>query len=190
MSGPTFEGLVLAGGNSLRMGRDKAQLRTGAESWLEHQVRVLREAGCQRVRVAVGVGGGEDMAGYDLFYDRSPNLGPLEPIAQGLEALQESHLVVLAVDLPNMSAGFVRELLKRCEAGSGCVPRTAKGWEPLAAVYVSSLRTRASEHLTKEIFAIRELVDFGVGAGLLLPWDVDRELEAILRNVNCPQDLP
>ncbi len=186
---PTFEGLVIAGGRSSRMGRDKAQLRVGNQTWLDHQVQVMRDAGCRKVRVATRRGASV-MRGYDMLYDRSPDQGPLEPIAHGLGTLQESHLVVLAVDLPKMTPGFIRDLMSRCEPGRGCVPRAPKGWEPLAAIYGHSLSSRANDHLSRKILSIRALVDFGIGANLLLPWELDAAGQAILLNANHPHDIP
>jgi len=181
---------VLAGGKSCRMGRDKAMLKTGDQTWLDHQVQVLREAGCRRVRVATRQGVAPAMPGYDLLYDRSPDQGPLEPIAHGLCTLRESHLVVLAVDLPMMIPDFIRELMGRCDFVRGCVPKTAKGWEPLAGVYGHTLSSMASNHLARKILSIRDLVDSGIGANLLLPWELDDAAQSIVLNVNHPSDLP
>ncbi len=190
MGDPTFEGLVLAGGKSTRMGIDKAMLMTGDQTFLEHQIFILREAGCRRVRVAARPDTDSAGSGYDWLYDRCPDLGPLEPIAHGLGTMMESHLVVLAVDLPMMTPRFVRELMRRCDASRGCVPLTAKGWEPLAAIYEKSLAERASEQISRGVLSIRELVDFGIGTNLLSSWEVEATDRELFLNVNHPGDVP
>lgn len=172
------------------MGRDKALLMRGDETWMVRQARVLREAGCRKVRVAIGQGAAHELPGCDILVDRTSDVGPLEPMAHGLLLLQESHLVVLAVDLPDITTEFVQTLMARCDEERGCVPRTASGWEPLAAVYPRSLETQARDHLVRNILSLRKLVDFGIGANLLLPWDLDAGEQQILLNANHPHEIP
>jgi len=83
-----YGGIVLCGGRSRRMGRDKTWLRFGAETMLQRVVRLLGEA-VDRLVVVGGIG--QQLPPLDgsirLLRDRQADRGPLEGIAVGLAAL-------------------------------------------------------------------------------------------------------
>ena len=77
--------------------------------------------------------------GVPLLADETPGLGPLSGIAAALGTMRSPLLAVLAVDLPRMTADYLRGLLAASVAVSppqGMIPQTNNGYfEPLAAVY-------------------------------------------------------
>ena len=83
-----YGGIVLCGGRSRRMGRDKTWLRFGSETMLQRVVRLLGEA-VDRLVVVAGVD--QQLPPLDglirVLRDRQPDRGPLEGIAVGLAAL-------------------------------------------------------------------------------------------------------
>jgi molybdopterin-guanine dinucleotide biosynthesis protein A len=65
-------------------------------------------------------------------------LGPLGGLVASATAARQAgatHLLVLAVDLPEMDADTLQQLLAACGPGRGAVAQTEAGWEPLVAVY-------------------------------------------------------
>lgn len=97
-----FVGLVLAGGRSSRMGRDKASLVYGGRSLLEHAIATLREAGAGQVLVSGDRPGG--------IADRMPGLGPVGGIDAALEVLADGLVLVTPVDMPRLGACTLRRL--------------------------------------------------------------------------------
>ena len=98
-------GVVLAGGLSSRMGRDKALLSWRGRPLIEHQLEVLREAGADEVRVS---GARPDYAG---IADPIAQAGPLGGLAGIAEATAgEADLLVIPVDMPLLRAGLLRRL--------------------------------------------------------------------------------
>jgi molybdopterin-guanine dinucleotide biosynthesis protein A len=95
-------GFILAGGQSRRMGRDKAALKWGPGSLLDHMVQLLSTV-ADRVRVA---GRGE-------LPDRIPGKGPLGGILTALEATETEENLIVAVDLPLLTPAFLREFHTR-----------------------------------------------------------------------------
>jgi len=184
MSALSFEGLVLAGGESRRMGTDKALLKSDGATWLERRVHLLHEVGCRRVRIATRAGMPHQVVDCEMLFDRSPNVGPLEPIAHGLATMLESHLVILAVDLTAMTSPWLSMLMDRCAMGHGCVPRTGHGWETLAAVYPREVQSLANAHLLAGNFAVKSFVQACVQADLVLPWHLSAEEITQVRNAN------
>ena len=89
-------GFILAGGQSRRMGRDKATLTWGNVSLLEHMVQLLSTV-TNEVRV---LGRGE-------LPDRIPGKGPIGGILTGLEFTDRTANLFLAVDLPLLAQDFL-----------------------------------------------------------------------------------
>jgi molybdenum cofactor guanylyltransferase len=128
--------IILAGGRSRRMGQPKAFLEFEGETLLERAVRTVR----QLDPVEVFIAGRPDpefnaVSGTRVLWDREPDLGPLGGIERGLANCPAPLLLVLAVDLPHMTAEFLRRLLNQSDENTGVVPRLRGHLEPLAAVY-------------------------------------------------------
>jgi len=97
-------GVVLAGGRSRRMGRDKAALAMPSGSLLAYQRQRL-EILCQQVVVS---GNGQDVNG---LVDRYPGIGPLAGIDAAVQRFPEAALLVLPVDMPALSLESLRRLI-------------------------------------------------------------------------------
>jgi molybdopterin-guanine dinucleotide biosynthesis protein A len=126
-------GFVLVGGQSRRMGRDKAWLV------LDDEPLFLRTARLLRVHVAsvTLLGPFERYAGFGFPVLPDAGRGPLAALCPALAASPCEWNLVLACDLPFIEGRFVRWLLTRALAGraEAVVPRTADGWQPLCAAY-------------------------------------------------------
>lgn len=99
-----WTGVVLAGGQSSRMGRDKAQLPWRGQTLLAHACAMLQAAGADKVLVS------GDYPGFDCVADGAPGLGPLGGVASVVAAVPEGTLVLMPVDMPLLSAGLLRQL--------------------------------------------------------------------------------
>ncbi len=73
--------------------------------------------------------------------------------------------------------------------GVGVVPRSAAGWEPLAAVYPREILPLVRRQLGMRDLALHRLVDAGGAAGLLTPMPTPDDAAVLFRNVNTPADL-
>src|ERR1700716_3400762 len=91
--------VILAGGLSRRMGRDKASLPAGDGTLIEHLARRLAPV----VDETIGAGGSgrSSLPGVIMVDDRYPGLGPLAGIHAGLRAARYRHVWVVGCDLPD-----------------------------------------------------------------------------------------
>lgn len=107
-------GLVLSGGHSKRMRRDKASLTVGGEAQLDRAVRLLR-AICVEVFVSVREDQRTDplRAAYPQIVDRQTDVGPVAGILAALAERPDHAWLVVAVDLPLLDAGTLRSLIER-----------------------------------------------------------------------------
>ena len=129
-------GVLLAGGESRRLGTDKAALEVDGEPLAARVARVLAEA-CDEVLVASGDGTRLDRLdlGFPQVADATPGAGPLGGIVAGLERARHPLVAVVAVDMPNASAPLLRLLADAWSGEDAVVPVSARGPEPLHAVY-------------------------------------------------------
>jgi molybdopterin-guanine dinucleotide biosynthesis protein A len=154
----TFAAVLLAGGRSRRMGRDKALLEVGGRALWVRQVELLRAAGVQEILFSVRPEQTWVPSVARRVPDAVPDAGPLAGIVAGLESCEASHLMVLAVDLPQMEPGWFRRLREQCEPGLGAVGRHGDFFEPLAAIYPRTILPRAKAALAAGDGSLQRLI--------------------------------
>ncbi|GAB4435410.1 MAG: molybdenum cofactor guanylyltransferase [Chloroflexi bacterium OHK40] len=141
---PPASAIVLAGGQSRRLGRDKRRLRlwgAAGPTLLEHTVATVA-ALCADVVVVLN--DPESWPGLParLVGDAYPGTGPLGGIASGLAAVAEPFALVVACDMPLLSPSVLTAMLAHPRSYDLLVPRSlagggrnAEGIEPLHAIY-------------------------------------------------------
>ncbi|MDN5863675.1 MAG: molybdenum cofactor guanylyltransferase [Gammaproteobacteria bacterium] len=98
-------GVVLAGGQSRRMGRDKALLAWRGRPLIEHQIALLRDAGVADVQIS------GYRPGYGGIDDLRTQAGPLAGLAGVAAALRdETELLVVPVDMPRLQPALLHRL--------------------------------------------------------------------------------
>lgn len=129
-----ISGAILAGGQSRRMGRDKAALLLAGEPLLLRTVRRLRTV----TPDVVIIGPLERAAlapGVPIVPDRWPQQGPLGGIATALQALESEAVLVVGCDMPFLNVALLRYLLSLAFAYDAVVVRADGQAHPLHAVY-------------------------------------------------------
>lgn len=127
--------LLLAGGQSRRMGRDKRALSFAGASFVDGIANEL----CGYPERLFSVAGPNEVppAGFTLVPDRTPGCGPLGGIAAGLEACRSDYLLAVACDMPLFRAGLAQYLelfLCDCYDAWITVDRTGR-IHPLCGIY-------------------------------------------------------
>jgi molybdenum cofactor guanylyltransferase len=127
-------GVVLLGGASRRYGSDKAMAPHDGVPMVTHMIEILRSTGLARI---VTVGGADRDVGVEHWSDDHPGEGPLGGLLTALRRVQTSLIVVVACDLPYLTPGTGRLLLRevrRHPAVAAVVARTDR-LEPLCGCY-------------------------------------------------------
>ncbi|MBN8247220.1 MAG: molybdenum cofactor guanylyltransferase [Verrucomicrobia bacterium] len=193
---PELSGAVLVGGGSRRMGFPKHQIRLQGETLLGRQLRILREAGAVECWVSTGQPGGtgpgdpSDPPGVRWIHDVEPGLGPMAGLSAVLETVATPWALVLAVDLPAMTCGFLLRLIARRQDGSGVVPFLAGRYEPLAALYPRTLSPDLRSRLQRRDLRLQSMVQEAIASGHLSRYEVPPGDQALFANWNRPEDLP
>ena len=181
-----FSALILAGGRSLRMGRDKATLEVGGQPLLARQIELARQAGADDVLVSGRADADYSAFGCEVLIDFYPEAGPLAGVERGLATAAAPLLLVLAVDLPRMTVEFLQRLLLECRAESGVVPEMGGRLEPLAAVYPHRAHALAVEYLRAGKNGMQDFAAEIEKTGGLRRLPVTSAEEALFLNWNTP----
>ncbi len=129
-------GVVIAGGRSKRMGRDKARLCVDGVALWRRQQRVLAAAGARPMLFALRGGQRRFASGLRVVRDTRSGVGPIAGVHAALRACESEWLAVLAVDLPRVEAAWFEKLGALCRPGRGAVGISRDGFfEPFAAIY-------------------------------------------------------
>lgn len=111
--------VVLAAGMGRRVGRPKASLRIGAETFLARVVRTCAAAGCEPVVAVVPSAGPFDAAGAIEVVNPRPDDGPLASVRLGLRALPPAPVVLFPVDHPLVLPATVAALARAASRSDG-----------------------------------------------------------------------
>ena len=121
--------------------------------------------------------------------DDQPSRGPLSGIAAALSRTTTAHLLAVAIDMPFMTANYLRGLCQRIEPGLGVVPVIENRAEPLAAIYPREAHDEVVGALSGSDFSLQLLVSKLIAAGKLDAIQVSQNETALFRNLNELQDL-
>lgn len=185
---PALRGLVLAGGRSERLGRDKAAVVVDGQSLLERAVALLAQAVAD-VRVGVRR---EQLSGtlrgrFSLIADDEEAIGPAAGILAAHRLIPDSAWLVLACDMPRVTVEALRTLISRRDAArSGTAFRAAADGlpEPLCAIYEPATLARFRRQV--ESGGNSSPRDWLTAAQPLL---LDAPGPDALRSINTPEDL-
>jgi molybdenum cofactor guanylyltransferase len=193
-------GVVLAGGESRRMGRDKANLPfpspfstpaayTGDPrntTLVEHVVGIVAQR-CEPIFVVAAPGQPLPAVQAHVVRDELRGLGPLPATGRGLRAAAEAgatHAFVCAVDMPLLSVELIDDLTRRAlETGADVVLPWDGQDHYLSAVYRTDLADRIDTLVAAGERRMRALFEVSDSQRVVL------SNSAPLTNVNTAEDL-
>ena len=180
--------VVLAGGRSQRMGRDKALLPFAGQPLIAHIVTQMATL-CEDVLIGSNEAERFSFLARPVIADRRPGEGPLMGLVSCLAASTHELNVVLSCDVPTVDVHFLRRMLaaagrvENIASVDAVVPVDAEGRpEPLYAVYRRSCVAVAEEVLAAGGRSLRDLLARLSVRYVPLPegdW---------FRNLNTPED--
>lgn len=152
-------GLILAGGQSTRLGTAKALLRIGGETLLERAVSAVRPF-CREIIVVSDpqspAGSVEDCT---MVTDEQRGLGPLGGLVTGLAASGDEWNLALACDLPLVKRSLLELLIAESSGADAVVPRAGGRLQPLLASYSRDCLTAARAALAAGQRAVMAMLD-------------------------------
>ncbi len=180
--------VILAGGESRRMGRDKAWVEVQGRPLIARALATVRDLGPREVFISGRAGADYSRLKCPVLFDLEPGCGPLGGIERALHATSSPLLLVLAVDLPKMTTALLRKLVDRCDRLTGVVPKLRGNLEPLAAVYPKRCHQLARDCLLKGRRAARDFADACLRERAVRTFAVPQAEAICFENWNSPRD--
>jgi molybdopterin-guanine dinucleotide biosynthesis protein A len=178
---------ILAGGQARRFGgRDKGALVVDGRSILDRQLAELTTL-TEDIMIVGGRGTVPPQA--RLVADRVAGCGPLGGLQAALAEAKGSAVIVVACDMPYVSAALLGHLLALTREADAVVPRTARGYHPLCAAYTRACLGPAAARVADGRLKMSDLFeDVRVRAVTAEEIDAFGNHDRLLANVNTPAE--
>lgn len=186
-----FQGFVLVGGKSSRMGADKFALQIDGETFLERAVKTLSNT-CESVKIVLNQTQNIETK-LEIVRDIYENRGALGGIHAALKNCETKFAIILAVDLPFVTTEAIENLANFALSSNkyiAAVPRqTDLRAQPLCAIYLAKYCLPTLEKLLNELnsASVKDFLE------LLFPKYINQKhLSAdknLLFNVNSQKDF-
>ena len=184
----THSAVLLAGGKSSRMGRDKAALLVEGQPLWRRQLATLTATGAGEVFIS-GRPDGPWAPELGSIPDDAPDCGPLGGITAALRHCSSPWLLVLAVDMPKVTPAFLRALLaEAAQSKIGIIPELNGYPESLAAIYPKAALPHAEAALRDGRLKLQPFIQSLVSAGLARLRPVPTDEAPIFTNWNTPAE--
>jgi molybdopterin-guanine dinucleotide biosynthesis protein A len=185
----TLTAVLLAGGESRRMGKEKATIVFNGEPLWQRQITLLRHLAAKKILVSARAERSWRPADTELVLDQPPSRGPISGLTAALARTRTSHLVALGVDMPFVTVAQLQDLCHRANAGCGVVPTIGGRAEPVAAVYPVEAYADFTAALTGNDWSLQPLVRRLADEGKVQLVNVAEAEVGLYRSLNDPQDL-
>lgn len=177
-------GIVLAGGNSSRMGQDKKNLSLNGRPQFQHLHNMMEQV---FESVFISLSSTEAIGDqHKIIRDQYDFQGPLNGILSSLSANPDSAILCVAVDMPNISIESIQTLLKhrdRTYAATCYLNKNINLLEPLFSIWEPASRNLIQTFISQKIYSPYKI----------LSHDSVKKVETfdskIFENLNSPTDL-
>ena len=179
--------IILAGGKSSRMGKDKLRLTVGAETFLEAAVRRFSS---EFENVYLSVPNEEKYAGVNCPFvcDISPGLGPLSGLHAALKTCPGDGVFLVAADMPFSDPSAAREIVRLGAGHDACAVRLGDKVEPLFAYYAKSSLAACERAIDAGFYKMEGILG-AVSTRYISPEELGTLWKPeLIFNVNYPED--
>ena len=181
--------VLLAGGESRRMGMDKATFAFRGKPLWQIQLETLRKLRPAEIFLSARTDPSWRPADVQFIGDIPPSRGPLSGIAATLVKIRTAHLLALAIDMPFMTENYLRSICDATDPSLGIIAKINSCAEPLAAVYPREAEIDFRTALAGTDFSLQNLVRQLVTSGKLREISVTKEERRLFRNLNNMADV-
>ena len=182
-------GIVLSGGESRRMGLDKAFLKVDGMPMIEHVLRALRSVVS---RIIIVTNSPDAYASYEVevVIDACDKRGSLVGIYSGLLRSNDEYNVIVACDMPFLNPRLLSYMTGLADKYDIILPKVGDFVEPLHAVYHKRLIPIMEDHINRDQLQIRSIF-----AGRRIRYVTEEEIDRFdserrsFVNLNTPKEF-
>lgn len=184
----SMTGIILAGGKSSRMGRDKALLKFGEKTILEHLIHLSGRTFNETLVVTNDQSKleGLDLGNAHAYEDLIKEQGPLAALYTGLVYSKNPNACVLTCDMPSVDDFILNELAEFWEVGYDaiCIEEPEGNYQPFPGIYRRSCREMIKLLIDRGENAMTYFLQVATVKSLVL----EKEKIGVLTNMNYIQD--
>ena len=181
--------VLLAGGESRRMGQDKATVLLHGKPLWRLQFELLQSLRPIEILVSGRTDPTWRPADTRFIADAAPSRGPVSGLTAAMAVMRGTHLLALAVDMPFLSRANLAGLCNHMKSGCGVLPRIGSRAEPLAAIYPRESAAQFFSALELGELSLQRITDKLMDLGLVSAVCVSAAEEVCYRSINDPADL-
>jgi len=177
-------GIILAGGQSSRMGTDKGTLLLKEKMFINHIIDALKLLVNDIIIVSDNIY--HDQFEVERINDIIKNAGPLAGIYSGLEFSKTNYNLVVSCDIPLITSEVLQQLIENHEVNFDVVQlKSQQKTMPLTAIY-----NKRCEQTIKNLLDNGERrVRFAVSQLKTKTIELDDNLSSTIKNINTKEEL-
>jgi molybdopterin-guanine dinucleotide biosynthesis protein A len=185
-------GVLLTGGESRRMGRNKALLEIDGKKLIEKNLEVLDNI-CDEVLISSREEGVYAEYGYKVVPDVMKGKGPLGGLYSVLQQALYPHLFLVACDMPLLNVTAIRYLYREMDSFDALVPEAFGRKHPLHAFYHKRILSLVSEKLQNDKLKLIDILNQLNTKYVMIEENcrepnIRKAIEQSLINVNTPEE--
>jgi molybdenum cofactor guanylyltransferase len=181
-------GVILAGGKSSRMGRDKALLKLHGRPFVAHVASMMQTA-FDRVVLIANDPALYHFLGVEIVGDIYQDCGPLGGIHSGLVHADGADIFVCACDTPLITRELVQHIVSDSSIAAAVVPSFNKRIHPLCGLYTQACLPTIVERLENRRLRVLDLVEEIHAAVIPITPDLPFYGTDLFSNFNTPEDF-
>ncbi|MCX6144288.1 MAG: molybdenum cofactor guanylyltransferase [Ignavibacteriales bacterium] len=183
----TTIGVILAGGKSLRMGRDKALLKFDGRPFVSHVATTVQEV-FDRVILVANDPSAYGFLGLETIEDIYRECGPLGGIHSALVHAGSADIFVSACDTPFVTRDLFRYIVGFDSHASARIPSFKQQLHPLCGIYTQKCLPAIAERLESCQLRVVDFVESIHAAVIPISPDLPFYREDLFANFNTPED--
>jgi len=181
-------GILLAGGLSKRMGREKGVMKIGNRKLFEYPLRIL-EILCDEILISTCKDSSPAMS-YPAICDEKRGIGPMGGIHACLKRSSSELNIVLSYDMPLVNEGLLRFLIQESPGYEMVVPALQKERpEPLCGIYRKSVVEIFSELIEEKSYAVHRAISQTRSRVVIIEPAMPFYRDNLFLNINRVEDL-
>ena len=181
-------GILLAGGMSRRMGREKGMLKIGGRFLYQYPLRIL-EALCDEILISTCTNLSTPLA-YPTVCDEVTGIGPIGGIYTCLNRSSNDYNIVLSYDMPLVNEGLLEHLIHESQSHDIVIPALQENKpEPLCGIYRRRVTGVFRELIGKKMYAVHRVLPLVNSKIILINDRMPFYHPDIFLNINQESDL-
>ncbi len=176
-----ISGVILSGGDSKRMGKNKCLLKINNKTFINLQTEKLNKL-CTQVFISVSKK--NDYKKNNIIVDKFYDIGPVSGIYSSLKKITTGYAVFLPCDMPLISMSILKTIIENIGNYDAVVPVCNKKIFPVSAVYSKKCIKTLKNNIAKKDYKLLNFLN-NINVKYLR---FDNNLKHFFNNVNTQTD--